>query len=78
MRAYASWYEKSERRGREVLCLALQAHLDACGHGDVGPALVLHGRDAPLCHKSKRAAMVRRPVTSAESTITVTSGSRDG
>lgn len=44
---------ESERRGREVCRLALQAHLDARSPGDVGPALVLGGPDGPvrLTHK---------------------------
>ncbi|MGH8975486.1 MAG: ISKra4 family transposase [Acidimicrobiia bacterium] len=44
---------ESELRGREVCRLALQAHLDTRGHGDVGPALVLGGPDGPvrLTHK---------------------------
>ncbi len=32
---------ESERRGREILRLALQAHIDARGDGDVGEAIVL-------------------------------------
>ena len=31
---------ESERRGRELLRLALQAHVDARGDGDVGEAIV--------------------------------------
>ena len=38
---------ESERRGRELLRLALQAHLDGCGDGDVGPAIVIDGPDGP-------------------------------
>ena len=39
---------ESVRRGREIVRLALQAHLDARSPGDVGPALVLEHRDGPL------------------------------
>ncbi|MGH8929595.1 MAG: ISKra4 family transposase [Egibacteraceae bacterium] len=39
---------ESVRRGREVVRLGLQAHLDARGVGDVGPALVLGGPDGPV------------------------------
>jgi hypothetical protein len=44
---------ESERRGREVLRLSLQAHIDACGDGDVGAAIVLAGEHGPvrLAHK---------------------------
>jgi len=44
---------ESERRGREVCRLALQAHLDTRGHGDVGAALVLDSPAGPvrLTHK---------------------------
>ena len=45
---------ESERRGREVLRLALQAHLDGRGHGDVGPALVADGPDGPVRLSHKR------------------------
>ena len=46
---------EAERRGREVLRLALQAHLDRRGDGDVGAALVLDGPDGPICLSHKRA-----------------------
>src|ERR1039458_8381749 len=39
---------ESERRGRELVRLALQAHLDARGDGDVGPALVIGGPSGRL------------------------------
>jgi hypothetical protein len=35
---------ESERQGREILRLALQAHIDARGDGDLGEALVLAGK----------------------------------
>lgn len=38
---------ESVRRGREVVRLALQAHIDARGDGDVGPAVVIDGPDGP-------------------------------
>lgn len=36
------------RRGREVVRLCLQAHIDARGDGDVGPAIVADGPDGPV------------------------------
>lgn len=44
---------ESERRGREILRLALQAHIDARGDGDVGEAIVLTGgqESVRLTHK---------------------------
>jgi hypothetical protein len=45
---------ESERQGREILRLALQAHIDARGDGDLGDAIVVadeHGRPARLTHK---------------------------
>jgi hypothetical protein len=44
---------ESERRGRELLRLALQAHIDARGDGDVGHAIVVSEADGPvrLAHK---------------------------
>jgi hypothetical protein len=45
---------ESERRGREILRLALQAHIDARGDGDIGQALILPGEDGPLRLAHKR------------------------
>jgi hypothetical protein len=45
---------ESERQGREILRLALQAHIDARGEGDLGEALVLAGENGTpvrLTHK---------------------------
>jgi hypothetical protein len=39
---------QSERRGRELVRLALQAHIDARGSGDVGTAIVIPGADGPV------------------------------
>jgi hypothetical protein len=39
---------ESERRGRELVRLALQAHLDARGDGDVGPALMIDDPSGPV------------------------------
>ncbi len=39
---------ESERRGRELVRLALQAHLDTRGDGDIGPALVIDGEEGPV------------------------------
>lgn len=44
----------SERRGRELLRLSLQAHLDRRGDGDVGEALLLEGPDGPVRLGHKR------------------------
>ena len=44
---------ESERRGREILRLALQPQIDARGEGDVGEAIVVAGENGPvrLAHK---------------------------
>jgi hypothetical protein len=51
---------ESERRGREIVRLSLQAHIDARGDGDVGEAIVLAGEDGPLRLGHKR--MHSRPL----------------
>jgi hypothetical protein len=38
----------SERRGREIVRLLLQAHIDSRGEGDVGEAIVVDGPDGPV------------------------------
>jgi hypothetical protein len=45
---------ESERRGRELLRLALQAHIDARGDGDVGQAIILSSANGPLRLSYKR------------------------
>ncbi len=45
---------ESERRGREILRLALQAHIDARGDGDVGAAIVLEDDHGPVRLAYKR------------------------
>lgn len=45
---------ESERRGREVARLALQAHLDGMGDGDVGEAITLEGESGPVRLSYKR------------------------
>lgn len=45
---------ESERRGREMVRLLLQAHLDARGDGDVGEAIVVPDGKAPLRLAYKR------------------------
>src|SRR5438128_786058 len=45
---------ESERRGRELVRLALQAHIDSRGDGDVGAALIIQGPDGPLRLAYKR------------------------
>jgi hypothetical protein len=39
---------ESERRGRELVRLLLQAHLDARGEGDVGEAIIVHSPEGPM------------------------------
>jgi len=51
-----------ERRGRELVRLALQAHLDARGSGDVGPVVVVDGPDGPVRLKRRR-SRTRRVLT---------------
>ena len=72
-KAHASLPElewESERRGREVCRLALQAHLDARGYGDVGPALVLGGADGPVRLTHKRLHARRLLTIFGEVTVT--------
>lgn len=45
---------ESERRGRDVARLALQAHLDSLGDGDVGEAISVEGESGPLRLSYKR------------------------
>jgi len=51
-----------ERRGRELVRLALQAHLDARGDGDAGPGIVVEGPDGPVA-LSRRRSRSRRVMT---------------
>lgn len=51
-----------ERRGRELLRLAFQAHVDGRGDGDVGVALRVRTPDGPLVYPHKR-SHTRRLVT---------------
>ncbi len=55
---------ESERRGREILRLALQAHIDARGDGDIGEAIVLVGEQESvrLTHKRLHTRPARDPV----------------
>ena len=53
--ALAELERGSERRGRELLRLSLQAHLDSRGDGDVGEALLLDAADGPVRLTHKRA-----------------------
>jgi len=61
---------ESERRGREILRLALQAHIDARGDGDVGQAIVVVGEDGPVRLAHKR--MHRRAVVTLFGEVSVT------
>ena len=45
---------ESERRGRELLRLALQAHIDSRGVGDVGDAIIMQAADGPVRLAYKR------------------------
>jgi hypothetical protein len=61
---------ESERRGREILRLALQAHINARGDGDVGDAIVLGGETGPvrLAYKRRRS----RPLVTLFGEVRVT------
>jgi hypothetical protein len=45
---------ESERRGRELVGLVLQAHVDSRGDGDVGEAILVQRPDGPVRHGYKR------------------------
>ena len=45
---------ESERRGRELVRLLLQAHIDSRGDGDVGEAILVQRPDGPVRHGYKR------------------------
>lgn len=61
---------ESERRGREILRLALQAHIDSRGSGDVGAAIVVEGDHGPLRLAYKR--VHSRPVITLFGEVSVT------
>lgn len=61
---------ESERRGRELVRLALQAHIDARGDGDIGRAIVVCGTDGPLRLGYKR--LHSRPVVTLFGAVRVT------
>jgi len=61
---------ESERRGREILRLALQAHIDARGDGDIGQAIVAAGEDGPVRLARKR--VHARPVITLFGEVRVT------
>ena len=61
---------ESERRGRELVRLCLQAHIDARGDGDVGQAIVVAGADGPLRLAHKRVHC--RPVVTLFGEVRVT------
>jgi hypothetical protein len=61
---------ESERRGRELVRLLLQAHLDARGDGDVGEAIVACGPEGPVRPGYKRRHT--RPVLTLFGTVQVT------
>ncbi len=63
--------QQSERRGREALRQALQAHLDGRGQGDVGCALILRGGpEGPPRLSHKR--LHRRDVVTLFGTVSLT------
>jgi len=61
---------ESERRGRELVRLCLQAHIDARGDGDVGQAIVVAGAGGPLRLAHKRVHC--RPVVTLFGKVRVT------
>ncbi len=61
---------ESERRGREILRLALQAHIDARGDGDVGEAIVLAGENESVRLARKR--LHTRPLVTLFGEVRVT------
>jgi len=67
----------SERRGRELVRLMLQAHQDARGNGDVGEAIVIGG-DRPLRLGYKRIRSRRILTVFGELTLTRTGYGQPG
>lgn len=61
---------ESGRRGRELVRLALQAHIDSRGEGDVGQAIVAQGADGPVRLAYKR--LHTRPVLTLFGEVRVT------
>jgi hypothetical protein len=61
---------ESERRGREILRLALQAHIDARGDGDIGEAIVLVGEQESVRLTHKR--LHTRPLVTLFGEVRVT------
>jgi hypothetical protein len=61
---------ESERRGREILRLALQAHIDARGNGDIGDAIMLPDGQETVRLTHKR--LHTRPLVTLFGEITVT------
>ena len=61
---------ESARRGRELLRLALQAHIDTRGDGDVGQAIVVAGAEGPVRLAYKR--LHTRPVLTLFGEVRVT------
>jgi hypothetical protein len=68
----------SERRGREMVRLMLQAHLDARGAGDVGDAIVIDAGEAPLRLAYKRIRSRRILTVFGELTLTRTGYGQPG
>src|SRR5437588_10047180 len=66
----------SERRGREMVRLMLQAHVDARGNGDVGRAIVIG--EAPLRLAYKRVRSRRILTVFGELTLTRTGYGQPG
>ncbi len=61
---------ESERRGRELVRLLLQAHIDARGDGDVGQAIVVDGPGGPMRLGYKR--LHTRPVLTLFGEVRIT------
>lgn len=59
-----------EQQGRELLRRLLQGHVDARGHGDVGPGLRIAGVDGPLRYAHKRTHTRRLVTLFGEITVT--------
>ena len=66
---------ESERRGRELMRLALQAHIDQRGDGDVGEAIAVQGPQGPvrLAYGSRGSGTappaIRRSTRSTQSSV---------
>jgi hypothetical protein len=53
----------SERRSRELVRLALQAHVDSRGEGDVGEAIIIPGHDGQPVRRAYKRLHTRSVLT---------------